>query len=603
MYLSTNAGGSWVRYGNGLPHVPVYEIAVDTARGRLYAGTHGRGAFIITQPFLSNFEGWVNNDIWDIPVFGTGFVGTVANPVGSACSMQIIQRNGAICATSTTDAMGGTISFDSSGSIVTSKGGFYNGRNVAWACFNGSCIGGKTIAQCNPPSNPITSVAISCGGQVGIDHILGCPAQANPPSSLLGLSGMPAGAPAPPGPAPAPPPSGPEPLPAASFDLIPTVQGRSGAQVLCTANVSVPAGVQPAAALLATRDAVNSAPSCQQSAVKAEVRGIPPEPARGEDLQGSPPNLRLHAPSAVGGQLFTALHAAPDSATGACFDVSGLGSPLQNQVAVMKIDLETSPGGAAGGEVTVTEGSSLGSCSTKIHTDPGETAAQIASDLAKGFQAPGIPGPASCPASQNPRDITADGTSIVSVLSSDLRVCNSDRGVGLLLGPKEMPNVKLRALQYAAKVVCGPVASGQHELPGTKDQGYRKSDTTNNEREREPVSGLYPMASGRYYTVVNVHNPTERAAAVRIKFAAALSNGKPGPVSRFLDVRLGPDQVIAIDCPLIHRWFNIKEQFLDGFAVLESDIELDVVAVYSAAGNHGEVQTLHTERVPARLQQ
>jgi len=162
--------------------------------------------FILTRPFLSNFEGWVNNDIWDIPVYGTGFVGSITNPPGSPCTMQIIQQNGAVCASATTDVMGGTITFDSSGQLVTSKNGFYNGKPVAWACFNGSCIAGKPIAACNAPGNPITSVTVTCGVEVGIDHILGCPAQANPPSSVLGLSGMPAPAPAP-APAAAAPPS------------------------------------------------------------------------------------------------------------------------------------------------------------------------------------------------------------------------------------------------------------------------------------------------------------------------------------------------------------------------------------------------------------
>ena len=607
VYQSTNAGGSWIKYGTGLPHVPVYEIAIDTVRGRLYAGTHGRGTFIITQPLLSNFEGWVNNDIWDVPVFGSGFVGTVANPVGSACTMQIIQQNGAVCAASSTDAMGGTISFDSSGSIVTSKGGFYNGRTVAWACFNGSCIGGKTIAQCNPHGNPITSVTVTCGGQVGIDHILGCPAQANPPSSILGLSGMPVGGPAPLGPVPAPPTPGSEPLPAANFDVIPAVQGRNGVQVLCTANVALQAGTATDAALVKTRDAVNSTPSCQQSAVKAEVRGIPPGPLRGEDLQGSPPNLRLQAPSAVGGQLFTAIHAAPGSATSTCFDVSGIGSPLRNQIAVMKVDLETSPGGAAGGDVTVREASSLGSCTNKVHTDPGESAAQIASDLAKAFQAAGVPGPAACAANQNPRDITPDGTSIISVLASELRVCNTDRNVGILIGPKELPNVKRRALQYSAKFVCGPVERERekekdlrHDLFGKKDKDKDKDDSDKDERHDR---GGELVANGRYYTAINVHNPTERPAAIRMKFAVALADGKPGPISRFFEVRLGPDEAMAINCSQIHRLLETKQEFVDGFAVLESDVELDVVAVYTAAGEHGDVQTLHTERVPARLQQ
>ena len=53
-------------FSNGLPKVPVYEIALDEVRGRAWAGTHGRGVFVLTQPMLSNFEGWVDGGIWDI---------------------------------------------------------------------------------------------------------------------------------------------------------------------------------------------------------------------------------------------------------------------------------------------------------------------------------------------------------------------------------------------------------------------------------------------------------------------------------------------------------------------------------------------------------
>jgi len=40
--------------------------------------------------------------------------------------------------------------------------------------------------------------------------------------------------------------------------------------------------------------------------------------------------------------------------------------------------------------------------------------------------------------------------------------------------------------------------------------------------------------------------------------------------------------------------------FLKGFVVIESGLELDVVAVYTAAPERGQVVALHTERVPAR---
>jgi hypothetical protein len=36
--------------------------------------------------------------------------------------------------------------------------------------------------------------------------------------------------------------------------------------------------------------------------------------------------------------------------------------------------------------------------------------------------------------------------------------------------------------------------------------------------------------------------------------------------------------------------------FLKGFVVIESEVDLDVVAVYTASGREGQEETLHTER-------
>jgi hypothetical protein len=129
--------------------------------------------------------------------------------------------------------------------------------------------------------------------------------------------------------------------------------------------------------------------------------------------------------------------------------------------------------------------------------------------------------------------------------------------------------------QYAAKLVCG------------------KSDGK-------------ILAPGVYFTAVNVHNPTYTTVGFRVKVALALPGLQPGPVSEFRDAKLGPDEALEIDCPDI---FNpeifkfpvpVRRGFLKGFVVIESGVELDVVAVYTAAGAANQVETLHTERVPAR---
>src|SRR5215813_1662348 len=96
------------------------------------------------------------------------------------------------------------------------------------------------------------------------------------------------------------------------------------------------------------------------------------------------------------------------------------------------------------------------------------------------------------------------------------------------------------------------------------------------------------VAPGVYFTAVNVHNPTYKTIQFRVKIAVALPGLKPGPVSRFYDAKLGPDEALEIDCPDIHRLAGTKD-FLKGFVVIESEVELDVVAVYTAAGREGQV--------------
>lgn len=136
------------------------------------------------------------------------------------------------------------------------------------------------------------------------------------------------------------------------------------------------------------------------------------------------------------------------------------------------------------------------------------------------------------------------------------------------------PGTDGKTNQYAVKFVCGLSS------PAT--------------------SGNAVVAPGSYLTAINVHNPQNKPIALRKKFALALP-GKEGPISPWVNVELGPDGALEIDCPEVHEWTR-TQAFAKGFAVLETrspEDHLDVVAVYTAGREH--VETLHTERVPARL--
>jgi hypothetical protein len=123
------------------------------------------------------------------------------------------------------------------------------------------------------------------------------------------------------------------------------------------------------------------------------------------------------------------------------------------------------------------------------------------------------------------------------------------------------------------------------------------------------------VAPGTYFTAINVHNPQAETVTFKTKVAVALPSTSPGPIvntlpegplgqiSRFIPGRLGPDQAFEIDCPEILKIVRPHERFLKGFVVLEVPEEFDIVAVYTAAGSTGRVETMEIERVKPRVQQ
>ena len=125
-------------------------------------------------------------------------------------------------------------------------------------------------------------------------------------------------------------------------------------------------------------------------------------------------------------------------------------------------------------------------------------------------------------------------------------------------------------LQYAVKFVCG------------------KTD--------KPVG----VAPGSYFTLVNVHNPGRETAVFLKKFAVAFPEQKPGPVTELIKAALKPDNAFSVECHEIMERTH-SSSFVEGFMVIESRTELDVVGVYTTVGaSGGQIQTMEIERVPVR---
>ena len=128
-------------------------------------------------------------------------------------------------------------------------------------------------------------------------------------------------------------------------------------------------------------------------------------------------------------------------------------------------------------------------------------------------------------------------------------------------------------------------------------------------------SGLLPhqdgdLARGIYRTAVNIHNPTEKKVPFAFKVVVANSiNDEPGSfsVTQFRDVTLQPDGAAEITCFDVFGFFCptpegvcIDFAFLNGFAVLKTPVELDVVGVYTARHTDGEVESIDLETINPR---
>lgn len=122
---------------------------------------------------------------------------------------------------------------------------------------------------------------------------------------------------------------------------------------------------------------------------------------------------------------------------------------------------------------------------------------------------------------------------------------------------------------YSVKIVCGTVRPPRPkpDIPTLRDPS--------------------PVVPGLYRTAVNIHNFWDEATAFQHKVAIALPLDQPrGPVTRLVDAKLGPNEALEVDChnvvAMLGGATSAVAEFLKGFLVIESPVELEVTSVYTA---------------------
>lgn len=117
------------------------------------------------------------------------------------------------------------------------------------------------------------------------------------------------------------------------------------------------------------------------------------------------------------------------------------------------------------------------------------------------------------------------------------------------------------------------------------------------------------LVKGVYQTAINIHNTANHDITFAVKVALALPFGKsPGEfsISPFKRGTLDPNGAVQLNCGNIASFFCpidgacIDFAFLEGFLVIKSPVELDVVGVYTARPTDGEVTTMEIENIHPR---
>ncbi|MFK8017081.1 MAG: hypothetical protein AB8G17_16785 [Gammaproteobacteria bacterium] len=427
VFRSADGGAQWTARDTNLPNAPVHDLAIDDARGRVYAGLHGRGAYVLGGPSAGVYQGRIDGQLSDLPVFGDSF------PAQRDCVVRLLQQTGEVCAVSSTDALGGAIHTGPDGRLTARGGAAFDDKSAVWACFDGRCLGNTPIAECEDDANgdgqpdPLSTVVVDCGGTPAVTTITGSPPLTNPPGSLIDIGFFDVnkgraqrrlvaqGA--------------------SEFRVSAHVVNANGTHRLCETAARAQAGQTRSQVGESLQQSFRSSDRCAQAGVKAELVHGPSDDQ--EDLFRHAPRLKLSAVGSVGEQIVAGVAVDPgDAAPGSCFALRGLGVPVHSQLRAMRTTFATTTKGAHGGHVTYLEKTGQGTCAVTIDTNAGDTALDIASALEKTLlDTTGTTRRPYCRNADRSRAVQRKDASLITRFASDVQICLQDSGVGVDVAP------------------------------------------------------------------------------------------------------------------------------------------------------------------------
>jgi hypothetical protein len=154
------------------------------------------------------------------------------------------------------------------------------------------------------------------------------------------------------------------------------------------------------------------------------------------------------------------------------------------------------------------------------------------------------------------------------------------------------------AVAAISTVVARGAASAGTSAQVEKGYMYVAKFTCAVEAGEDENLGL-PLIPARYRTAVNIHNPQRDSISFskKVVLAFAERTEQRGPISQWQQDRLQADEALAVDCVDIEKLLGGLPPIADGFVVIESEVPLDVAAVYTTESVGIDVEYIQPKRI------
>ncbi|OEU65972.1 MAG: hypothetical protein BBJ57_12665 [Desulfobacterales bacterium PC51MH44] len=411
-------GKEWQFYGHelGIPRVPVYDITFDTANNLVYAATHGRGMYMLSdEPVIYTIIRFGNEGQQRLYLFGHAFY----ESKGSQCSISYLDEENKVLAQTSSDARGGELRINELGRLVGINKDKFGSTTMVAPCMEGDCLEDRKSGISLTKAG-VKQFKLTCGEQSVTSNIKKRPTiQRNPSSTLFKVRKLSNNS---------------------KGRVYLTANPVGGAakrisETEITASVDIKREDTEKAISLRLANSFNHVSQKRSADYRASVLLEKKVDKEGEDAHDVKPFIKLKSEKLEAIQIFTAFRTNPGEANELALDLESIGLSTRNELIPAKITFTTLAEGAKGGSIAFVQRTPAGICRFSLETIPGQSAEQFTGDLHSALINMPYPGTKQCESRHNTYDLQLQDNSIVTSTALGISIEIRDPGVGVSVSP------------------------------------------------------------------------------------------------------------------------------------------------------------------------